>query len=46
MLCKFCNVEIEDYFKHANNSKIHSANLIKYYDYIVKYQYQRNGYKN
>ena len=46
MLCKFCNLEIEDYFKHANNNRIHSANLIKYFDHIIKYQYDKNDYKN
>ena len=30
-LCKFFNLEIDDYFQHANNNKIHTLNLIKYF---------------
>ena len=39
MFCKFCNLEIEDYFQHCNNNKIHTQNLIKYFEYTIKNQY-------
>ena len=46
MFCKFCQLEINDYFQHCNNNKIHTQNLIKYFEYTIKNQYDKNDYKN
>ena len=47
MFCKFCKINfIIDYSYHCNNNKEHTYNLIKFYDEIIKYQYEKENYKN
>ena len=46
MFCKFCKINyIIDYSYHCNN-KEHTYNLIKFYDEIIKNQYDKKDYKN
>ncbi len=47
MYCKFCKINNEtNYSNHCNNNKEHTNNLIKFYDEIIKYQYDKKDYKN
>ena len=47
MFCKFCKINyFIDYSNHINNNKEHTYNLIKFYDEIIKNQYDKKDYKN
>jgi len=47
MYCKFCKINYKvDYWNHIHNNKTHTANLVKFYDEIIKIQYDKNDYKN
>ena len=42
MFCKFCKINyFIDYSYRCNNNKEHTYNLIKFYDEIIKNQYDK-----
>ena len=47
-ICKYCKIAFTGlYFHHVKKDyKTHTNNLIKFYDEIIKNQYDKKDYKN